>query len=106
MLYTLVAQKLDFRSAAQEQGLSNVGETPSSTISRILSVVMVIAVLLVLLYLITGAFEWITAGGEKGKIESARGKITGAVVGLIVLASTLAILVLVQRFIGVQVFAI
>jgi hypothetical protein len=65
-----------------------------------LQVVMVIAALLVFFYLIWGGIEWITSGGEKGKTEAARNKITGAVVGLIILAASFAILQLILSFLG------
>ncbi len=69
-------------------------------INFVLRVVMVIAALLVFAYLIWGGIEWITSGGEKSKTEAARNKITGAVVGLIILAASYAILTLVLSFLG------
>lgn len=71
-----------------------------SLLNAVLSFVMVIAALLVFLYLIWGGIEWITSGGDKGKTEGARNKITAAVVGLIVLAASFAILQLMLRFLG------
>jgi hypothetical protein len=71
-----------------------------SVINAVLSFVMVIAALLVLLYLVWGGIEWITSGGDKGKTESARNKITAAVIGLIILAASYAIFLLVLNFIG------
>lgn len=71
-------------------------------INGVLSFVMVIAALLVLMYLIWGGIEWITSGGDKGKTESARNKITAAVIGLIVLAAAYAIFLLVIRFLGFE----
>jgi hypothetical protein len=52
--------------------------------------------LALLVMLILGGFEWITAGGDKGKIESAREKITQSIIGLLVLLGTVAI----SSFIG------
>lgn len=77
---------------------TDVGEL----ISKALRMVMVIGALLVFMYLIWGGMEWITSGGDKGKTESARNKITAAIVGLIVLAASWAILMLVLSFIGVD----
>jgi len=71
-----------------------------SLINAVLSFVMVIAALLVFLYLIWGGIEWITSGGDKGKTESARNKITSAVVGLIILAASYAILLIILNFLG------
>jgi hypothetical protein len=75
---------------------NNMGDV----INGVLSFVMVIAALLVLFYLIWGGIEWITSGGDKGKTESARNKITAAVIGIIILAASFAILQLVLTFLG------
>jgi len=53
--------------------------------------------------IIFGAFTWITSGGDKNKAEEARNKITAAIVGLIVLAATVAIFNLVADFLGITV---
>lgn len=71
-------------------------------INAILSFVMVIAALLVFIYLIWGGIEWITSGGDKGKTENARNKITSAIIGLIVLAASYAILQLALNFLGFE----
>ncbi len=67
-------------------------------INKALNFVLIIGALLVFMYLIWGGIEWITSGGDKGKTESARNKITAAIVGLIVLASAWAVLLLVLGF--------
>lgn len=74
----------------------------AQVINAVLSFVMVIASLLVLLYLIWGAFDWITSGGDKGKIQGARQKIVAAVIGLVIVASSYAILILAVRFLGFE----
>lgn len=89
----------------------NIGTIESSTgfagdlggvISTLLSFVMAIAALAVFLYLIWGGIQWITSGGEKGKTEEARNKITSAVIGLIVLAASYALLMLILRVLGFE----
>lgn len=69
-------------------------------LNGVLTIVMIIAALLVFFYLILGGIEWITSGGDKGKTESARNKITAAVIGLIILAASYALLTLILRFLG------
>ncbi len=49
-----------------------------------------------LLYLVWGGFEWLIAGGDKTKIESAQHKITGAMIGLAVLVGSYAITLFIQ----------
>jgi hypothetical protein len=68
--------------------------------NNLLRVALVIAALLVFAYLILGGFQWITSGGEKAKTEAARNKITSAIIGLVILAASYAILTLVLNFLG------
>ncbi len=74
----------------------NVGDL----INSVLTFVVAIAALLVFLYLIWGGIDWITSGGDKGKTEAARNKITAAVVGLIILAAAYAILTIALGFLA------
>jgi hypothetical protein len=82
-------------------------ESPNAGFARlignILAAVMVVSLLLVLYFLVVGAIEWITAAGDKGKIDSARNKMTNAVIGIIVLSSVTALFAAVQYFLGVNV---
>ena len=59
----------------------------------------VIAGLAALIYLILGAFSWITSGGDKDAVSNAQKKIQAAVVGLIVLVLALAIIILIEQVI-------
>lgn len=74
--------------------------TFSGYFNAILSFVMVISALLVFFYLIWGGFDWITSGGDKGKTDKAREKIVAAVIGIIIVAASYAILTLVINFLG------
>ncbi len=73
-------------------------------ISTAIGAVIVIAAVLALIYLIMGAFDWITSGGDKQKLESARGKITNGIIGLILVVATWAIITLVGNFLGLENF--
>jgi hypothetical protein len=75
-------------------------DNASGLINSVLTIVMVVAALLVFFYLIWGGIEWITSGGDKGQTEKARNKITAAVIGLIILAASYAILNLALSFLG------
>ncbi len=66
----------------------------------LLKAVMAISLLLVFLYLIWGGLNWITSGGDKGKIDQAKQKIISAVIGLVVVAASYAILTIMINFLG------
>lgn len=89
-------------SQVYDQSAHGIG----SLISGLMNAIMVIAVLMVLFFFVYGAVEWITSGGDKGKTESARNKITHAVIGLIILSASLALFMLVQDFLGLKVVRI
>lgn len=80
--------------------------TPIQTIGRLIEIgadaILLLGTLAVLVYLFLGAFKWLTAGGEKGKIEEARNMITQAIVGIVILAAVFAIYSLVLSFLGLE----
>ena len=53
-----------------------------------------------------GGIQWMTAGGDKAAIEQARGKVTNALVGLVILFSTFAIILAIETFFGVDILTI
>lgn len=63
-----------------------------SFLTWVLNIVFLIAAIIALVYLIWGAFNWITSGGDKSKTADARNKIIAAVVGLVLLAAAWLIL--------------
>ncbi len=62
-----------------------------SVLSFAIKLFFTIAALVALYYLIMGAFEWLSSGGDDDKISGARKKITAAVIGLIMIVAVLAI---------------
>ncbi|MDQ5950951.1 MAG: hypothetical protein QG639_228 [Patescibacteria group bacterium] len=77
-----------------------------STVSNILNIVMVIALLILLVYLIFGAFEWMTSGGDSSKLQKARDRMLHAIVGILILSSTLAVFMFIQYLLGVEIIGI
>jgi hypothetical protein len=53
-------------------------------IGNILNLVFIIVVLIALGFLIYGGIKWITSGGDKAGVESARNMIVAALVGLVI----------------------
>ena len=63
----------------------------SSLLSNVINIIFTVAALITFFYLVWGAINWITSGGDKGKVEDARNKITAAVIGLLILAASWAV---------------
>lgn len=76
---------------------------PNASIGNIISnfiLIMYVAGLAVLVFLLWGAFDWITSGGDKEKISSARRKIVNALIGLALLALSAFIVTLFGQIVG------
>lgn len=105
----LIAATVDLAGKAQGNLPGAVSADPQknfgSLLGGLMGGIMIIAAIAVLIYLLWGGLEWITSGGDKGKTEAARNKITQAVIGLIVLAATTAIFMLLQNFLGICVLS-
>lgn len=85
-----------------------VGVDPSKrslgdVISNALLIVFIAAGLAVLIFLIIGAFRWITSGGDKDAIGKARGTIVNALVGLAILALAFFITVLFGQILNINI---
>lgn len=93
---------LDIRSAADAGEIAPVNDF-GTALSGGLSALLFGAGLLTFAYMLWGALDWILSQGDQGKVESARKKITQAVIGLVLLASTLAIFYVVQYVIGIEI---
>lgn len=85
------------------------GSTPTDspkqfavTIATLWQTIILVGGLAFLLYFLFGGITWITAGGDKGKIEEARGKITQGLVGLAILAASYVIIKFIETAIGMN----
>lgn len=79
-------------------GFSNVG----TFITSLLTLAFAVAIFVVLVMLIWGAFEWITSGGDKDHVASARNRIINALIGLAVLAVAFAVAKVGADFVGID----
>lgn len=79
------------------------GLTIGSFISAAIGAAFGIAGILVFAMLIWGGVSWVTSGGDKEKTESARNRITAALVGLAIIAASWAIIKLLEAFLGINI---
>ena len=66
----------------------------------------VLAGLAALIYLLLGAFAWVTSGGSKEAVDAAQKKIQAAIVGLILIVAVLAIIVTMEQVVFKQAICI
>lgn len=77
--------------------ITDIGKLVSSAIQFIL----IGAGLIAFVYLLLGGIQWITSGGDKAGVDAARQKILAAVIGLIIVFATWALIRLIEGFLGV-----
>lgn len=102
---------LDLGGEAYVQSLPMVNQSSTGSewfkqrfadiIGSILDIVMTVGALMLLLYLLWGALSWITSAGDKTKTEEARNRMTSAIIGIIILSSTVALFMFVQQILGI-----
>lgn len=75
-------------------------------IPALIGLVLVVGVIIFFFMLLIGAITWISSGGDKAAIEGARGRITQALIGIVVLFSVFAIIKLIEGFFGINILSI
>lgn len=78
------------------------GTALGGLISGLVGALFIAGFLLAFVTLIMGGLNWITAGGDKTKLEAARNQITNAIIGIIIVGAAYAITVLLAQFFGFE----
>lgn len=68
----------------KSKGCSGLSSDPAVIISNVLNFLFILAAVVAVIFLIWGGVKWITAGGDKTKVQAARETIIGAIIGLVV----------------------
>ena len=81
------------------------GEGLAFYIAMLWRSVVTVGGLAVLIFLIWGGIEWLTAGGDKTRVETGQKMISNAVIGLAVLVGSYAIALFVQNALKINILA-
>ncbi len=78
--------------AAENAGLKKVGETTSptalaDTIGKLIGAILAFVGILFLIMMIYGGFKWMTSRGDATEAKTAKGILTNAVIGLIIISA-------------------
>jgi len=76
--------------------------TVGSIVSGAISLAMLIVALVFFFMLILGGLKWVMAGGDEKKVGEARGQITNALIGLVIVFAAFAIMKLIETIFGVK----
>ena len=83
-------------------GFKFVGGNIGDIVSELLKYLLPLAGLLVLLYLLLGGFQLMTSGGDPKKTQEAKGKITNALVGFIIVFISYWLVQIVGTILGIE----
>lgn len=56
--------------------------------------------------LVVGAIQWISSGGDKQALESARGKLSNALIGIVLLFAAFALVSLIETFFRINILSL
>jgi hypothetical protein len=70
----------------------------SGVIGPLINLIFIIAIIAALLYLVYGGFKWLTSGGDKQAVASAREHIVAAIIGLVIIFLSYFILQIIIGF--------
>jgi len=71
-------------------------------VPNLINLALIVAVVVFFFLLLLGGIQWITSGGDKEALTKAQGKITSALIGIVIVFSAWAILNLVKYFFGLS----
>lgn len=74
-------------------------------IQGIIRFILIAAFVIAFIMLLVGGIRWILAGGDEKAVASARGTITAALIGLVIVLVAFALIRLVEIFFGVQIIS-
>lgn len=105
ILPTLIAQFGSFtpQSPLTEGAETDPGANLEIILSNVLGLMTTIGAIFFVVYFVMAAVEWITAGGESGKITNARNKMMQGVLGLIILVAAYGIIGLIGSLVGISI---
>lgn len=90
-------------------GLEGGEDAPTvfaSFISTVIGFLTIVAIIYFVVTLFSGALGIITSGGDKGRLESARSRITSGLIGLVVVIAAIFIIDLIGSLFGLPILNI
>lgn len=105
---SLLAQRIENPLAPKLSPTSSQGAEVlfGDIISRLITIALVVAAIVFIFFLIIGGIRWITSSGDKARLEGAKGTITNAIIGIIIVFSVFAVAMLIEGFFNVKILQI
>jgi hypothetical protein len=75
----------------------------AKVLSSVIGLLTIIASLWFIFLFMSGAVSWLTAGGDKARVQEAQKKITNGIIGLVVVIAAIFIIDLIGTIIGLDI---
>lgn len=98
----LLAQIQNFAVPGGTTPDESQGTQFATTYATLWQTIIIVGGLAFILFFLWGGLQWIMAGGDKGKLDEARSKITQGLIGLGVLAASFVIIKFLQSAVGLD----
>lgn len=85
--------------------IDTAGSSVENIFSLIIGFLTVLAGLAFLLYFVFGGLQWVLAGGDQGKVDSAKKQMTNGAIGLIIIVVSYGIVAVVSSVLGLNILA-
>lgn len=95
------AATINLRVGGSAANIQNI--TGPGLVSGAIRLLLLIAFIIAFIFLLIGGVRWILAGGDKAAAESARGTLTAAIIGLIIVLVAWAIFWFIEQLFGVSI---
>lgn len=105
ILPTLIAQFGSFESQSPltEGAETDPGGNLELIISNVLGFFTILGAIFFIVYFLIAAMEWVSSGGDTGKLTNARNKMLHGILGIIILVAAYGILGLIGTLVGVNI---
>lgn len=73
-------------------------------ISKIVGFLTAVAIIWFIFQFILGAVGWISAGGDAKAVEAAKGRLTNAIIGIVIVIAAMVIMSAIGALLGIDIF--
>lgn len=87
-------------SNPQGASIGTYSSAAEKIISNALAFLTIVGGIMFAIYFLLGGLQWITAGGDKGKIDAAKDMMTNGAIGLIIITLSYSIVWIVGKVVG------
>lgn len=87
------------------QGMSGI-QFFQSFLPSLVTLILILGSVIAFFIFLLGGIQWMVAGGDKASMETARGRISAGIIGLVILFSVFALVKIIELFFNIDILTI